>query len=703
MEYSLNPKQQLATEHMEGPMLVLAGPGSGKTRVITCRIAHLLKMGVSPSKILALTFTNKAADEMCYRVGEMCNTRSILISTFHSLGAHILRESSSAVGYRQDFTIYDEGDSTKILKSCLKEAGYEDREGLLKSLRAAISKAKNDLASQQNTHTRFARIFQDIFARYQDKLKEYNALDFDDLLYLSVEAMKSSEEVLRFYQKRWKFVLIDEYQDTNASQYRMANLLVGDHNNLFVVGDPDQSIYSWRGANIANILDFEKDYKDAKMVTLDQNYRSSTTILQAANALIQHNRAHHKKPLWSKLGEGEKIRLFIAKNEQQEALFVVEELLRKVSEKGLPLRECVIFYRTNSQSRIFEDVCLKSQLPYIMLGGISFYQRQEIKYILALLRMVISESDFISFMRTVNLPRRGIGNTTLEKLKNLAKELDMPILALCREGRCKLTKRGEAGLRDYLNLIDSLRRMAEELTPLKEIIQKAITLSGYEQVLKEDPESYEERKENLEALVNKAVEWSRERDSSSLFLFLEELYLKSTLDQPARQDAVRLMTLHSGKGLEFSLVFIVGMEEDLFPHINTKDSVDTLEEERRLCYVGMTRAKYSLYLTTATSRFMWGESKGMSPSRFLGEIPSDLFTLLNEKGATKEESRSKNQEHEIGTVVFHRDFGRGVIKKVYQTSFGLTYDVIFAEGSITRSLVNEYAELQTDPLCPKAF
>jgi len=623
-------------------MLVLAGPGSGKTRVITHRVVHLLRRGISPSKILALTFTNKAANEMRCRIGEICNERSMLISTFHSLGAQILRESSSAVGYRHDFTIYDESDSTKIVKNCLKEAGYEDRGGLLKSLRIAISNAKNGLASQrQNTHTRFDSIFQSVFNRYQDRLKEYNALDFDDLLYLSVEAMKRSEKVLRFYQNRWKFVLIDEYQDTNASQYSMTHLLVGGHNNLFVVGDPDQSIYSWRGANIANILDFEKDYSYAKRVTLDQNYRSSSTILQAANALIRHNRAHHKKSLWSNLGKGEKIHLFIAEDERQEALFVVEEALRQVEKKELPLKECVIFYRTNSQSRLFEDACLKSQLPYVMFGGISFYQRQEVKYILALLRMVISESDFISFAHTVNFPRRGIGNSSIEKLKTRANALSMPILTLCREGCCKLTRRGEKGLKDYLNLIDALRGMAEERSPLKEIIQRAITLSGYEQVLKEDPESYEDRKENLRELVNKAAEWSKERDSSSLSLFLEELYLKSTLDSTSRQDAIRLMTLHNGKGLEFSLVFIVGMEEDLFPHINAKNSVDTLEEERRLCYVGMTRAKCSLYLTTATSRFMWGESKVMLPSRFLEEVPADLLTLVNKERCPRTYGRGR--------------------------------------------------------------
>lgn len=694
---TLNPQQQLASEHMEGPLLVLAGAGSGKTRVVTCRIAHLLEVGVPSSEILALTFTNKAAEEMRSRIKAMTD-QSVLTSTFHSLGARILRESISAIGYRNDFTIYDENDSLQLLKNCLAAMGYKDEKGLLKSLRIAISNAKNDLLTpndlDRDFRSRTDQLLKDVFICYQEKLKEYNALDFDDLLYLTVKLFRESEETLTRYQKRWSFVLIDEYQDTNAAQYFMTNLLVKRHQNLFVVGDPDQSIYSWRGANISNILEFEKDYENAQVITLEQNYRSTSNILEGANGLIQHNSARYEKKLWSDLGAGEKIGVFIAGNEQQEAQFVLEQLVRKTREEQIPLRECVIFYRTNSQSRIFEDAFLRYQIPYVIIGGLSFYQRREIKDILALLRMVVSDADFLSFARTINLPKRGIGNTTLIKLREKAEELELPILSLCRQCPLKLSPKVAEGLRDYLEVIDTLKERIKNHTPLEEVVQEAIQLSGYERVLKEDPESYEDRKGNLEALINKAAEWSEERENPTLVQFLEELSLKSSLDDTPAYDSVRLMTLHNGKGLEFTLTFIVGMEEDLFPHLNAKDAIEALEEERRLCYVGMTRAKQFLYLTASTYRFMWGISKVMCPSRFLKEIPPQYLSVLSEQEAPEEEDWVEESGFKVGTVVFHKDFGKGIIQKSYNTSLGLTYDVQFFESNMTRSLVGKYAKFK---------
>lgn len=694
---TLNPQQQLASEHMEGPLLVLAGAGSGKTRVVTCRIAHLLEVGVPSSEILALTFTNKAAEEMRNRIKAMTD-QSVLTSTFHSLGARILRESISAIGYRNDFTIYDENDSLQLLKNCLAAMGYKDEKGLLKSLRIAISNAKNDLLTpndlDRDFRSRTDQLLKDVFICYQEKLKEYNALDFDDLLYLTVKLFRESEETLTRYQKRWSFVLIDEYQDTNAAQYFMTHLLVKRHQNLFVVGDPDQSIYSWRGANISNILEFEKDYENAQVITLEQNYRSTSNILEGANALIQHNSARYEKKLWSDLGAGEKIGVFIAGNEQQEAQFVLEQLVRKTREEQIPLRECVIFYRTNAQSRIFEDAFLRYQIPYVIIGGLSFYQRREIKDILALLRMVVSDADFLSFARTINLPKRGIGNTTLIKLREKAEELELPILSLCRQCPLKLSPKVAEGLRDYLEVIDTLKERIKNHAPLEEVVQEAIQLSGYERVLKEDPESYEDRKGNLEALINKAAEWSEERENPTLVHFLEELSLKSSLDDTPAYDSVRLMTLHNGKGLEFTLTFIVGMEEDLFPHLNAKDAIEALEEERRLCYVGMTRAKQFLYLTASTYRFMWGISKVMCPSRFLKEIPPQYLCVLSEQEAPEEEDWVEESGFKVGTVVFHKDFGKGIIQKSYNTSLGLTYDVQFFESNMTRSLVGKYAKFK---------
>lgn len=704
MKVDLNPKQQLAAEHIDGPMLVLAGAGSGKTRVVTYRIAHLLKIGVPSSEILALTFTNKAAQEMQKRVKNLTN-HSVLTSTFHSLGARILRESLLVLGYERNFTIYDENDSLQLLKNCLNLLNCKDEKGLLKSMRIAISHAKNDLLNPEDLSEPFSssheRQLKEVYTIYQSKLKEYNALDFDDLLFLTVRLFQKSPETLKSYQKRWSFILIDEYQDTNAAQYQIAKLLSATHHNLFVVGDPDQSIYSWRGANIHNILEFEQDYEGAKIITLEQNYRSTSNILKGANALIEHNKQRYEKKLWSDLGMGEKIQIYIAKNEQDEAQFVVENLIRKARENSTPLKDCVIFYRTNAQSRIFEDALLKYRIPYVIIGGLSFYQRREIKDILALLRMVVSNSDFLSFSRTINLPKRGIGISTLNKWRDLAEKLGQPILSICRKlvdgtlSQIKLTKKQEEGLRHYLKVIDHLHTLSKEQMPLGDIVREAIEASGYLNVLKTDPETASDRKENLEALINKAAEWSEERETPTLTYFLEELSLKSSLDEVSKDNAVHLMTLHNGKGLEFQLTFIVGMEEELFPHINSKHSSEALEEERRLCYVGMTRAKQSLYLTGSTYRFIWGTPKVMAPSRFLEEIPDEYITFLSEQEEQDEEEFFDQEElMPVGTLVLHKDFGKGLVKKVYETSLGVTYDVFFLESHLLRSLVGKYAKFK---------
>ena len=630
----LNLKQRVASEHMEGPMLVLAGAGSGKTRVVTCRIAHLIEVGVPSSEILALTFTNKAADEMHKRIKNRCN-QAVLTSTFHALGAHILRESITFLGYRSHFTIYDEKDKEHLLKTVLDTIECQDKKKALKSVAQAISRAKNELLWPEDLEdeTPIKGVsLRDIYALYQERLKMCNALDFDDLLLLTVHLFKKFPKVLAHYQKRWLFLLIDEYQDTNTAQYQIIKLLSQVHQNIFAVGDPDQSIYSWRGAKIHNILQFEKDYKDAKVITLEQNYRSTSNILKGANALISRNERRYEKKLWSDLGSGEKIGIYVAQNEQSEAEFVIQTVMEKVSEKKCSWRDCVIFYRTNAQSRIFEDGCLKHRVPYVIVGGLSFYQRREIKDILAILRMVISDSDFLSFSRTINMPKRGIGQTTLTKWHRLSQELQMPILLFCAElidenPPISLTKKQKEGLASYLMLISHLKKMSASGASVASIVSQAIEKSCYFEMLKADPETERDRKENLEALINKAAEWGQEREEEALLSFLEELSLKSGLDEVSKQDSLHLMTLHHGKGLEFDLTFIVGMEEDLLPHISSKLSPEAFEEERRLCYVGMTRAKKWLYLTSSTYRFIWGASKVMNPSRFLREIPEEYVNL----------------------------------------------------------------------------
>lgn len=691
----LNPDQEIAVQHIEGPLLVLAGAGSGKTRVVTHRIARLLDLGVLPSDILAVTFTNKAADEMKSRIRALRNAL-VLACTFHSLGVRILRESIGAFGYKNDFTIYDEEDSEKLLKNCLQQLGFPEEKGYLRQVQHLISSAKNDLIDPEKADKEFA----EVYLLYQKKLKECNALDFDDLLYLTVKLLQEQESVRREYQKRWLFVLIDEYQDTNQAQYTLAKILVEGHKNIFAVGDPDQSIYSWRGAKYQNILNFENDFPGAKVVTLDQNYRSTNIILQGANALIQQNEDRYEKKLWSNLGEGDKITVYVAQNEKQEAEFVADKILRHALH--VPLNEVAIFYRTNAQSRTFEDALLSHRIAYQIIGGLSFYQRREIKDILAYLKMVISNTDLISFLRTINLPKRGLGIATLEKLIAAAATAEMPIFTFCEEalsgpGLFKLAPKQREGLRDYVSTIHSLRNKRSALN-LHELISETIAATRYLAFLQEDIETFQDRKENVDELISKAAEWQEEESEPSLTKFLEELSLRTTREEQPHLPSVKLMTLHNSKGLEFELVFIVGLEEDLFPHVNTKDDPKAIEEERRLCYVGMTRAKRHLYLCSTTYRYMWGTARFMRPSRFLKEIPVQYLQNLSAPTLHAEEEYSDSpQGFAPGDQVLHKEFGIGIVKKAYQGSFGLTYEVHFADSGTNRTLVAKYAKLQAYP------
>ena len=698
---SLNPHQEAAARHIEGPMLVLAGAGSGKTRIVTARVAHLIELGVPAQEILAVTFTNKAAEEMQTRIQRLSHS-SVLACTFHSLGARILRESISALAYHQDFTIYDRDDSFKLLKECLAALHLKLDKGEIKTLRADISHAKNSLLLPEKYPKEDPTTAQ-VYQLYQEKLKNYNAVDFDDLLFLPVRLFQEHPEILESYQKRWSFLLIDEYQDTNHAQYLLAHLLSAKHNNLFAVGDPDQSIYSWRGADVSNILNFEEDYPGAQVVTLDQNYRSRNIILRAANELIHNNSTPYQKNLWSERGEGEKIGLFFCGTDREETTFVLERLMHHHEEEDIPLSDSVIFYRTNFQSRVFEDALLRHNIPYVIVGGLSFYERREVKDILALLRIVLGGADFLAFARTINLPKRGIGNVSINKLITLAEEHGITIFTLCEhilEGKLPspVSKKQLVGIKDYVHMIQQLKNRVSSGLPLHGIISDAIELSNYHALLREDPETLDDRRANLDELITKAAEWEEDHEKPSLALFLEELSLRTTADEkPEYEDAVRLMTLHNGKGLEFSVVFLVGMEENLFPHVNVKDDPTALEEERRLCYVGMTRAKDYLYFSAAKSRFLWGGHRFMLPSRFLKEIPQDLLTPYHSAWEDKESEVEEEAEpgaFNLGTAVTHKDFGGGIIKKAYHTSLGLTYDVIFPLSNTTRTLVAKYAKLK---------
>ncbi len=689
----LTTQQNLATTHFEGPALVIAGAGSGKTRVVTLRILHLLQLGVPASAILALTFTNKAAQEMRERIQHL-SKNFVLTSTFHSLCARILRESITALGFLPEFHIYDEDDTDKLLKQCLQTLGLKEDKAIFKTIRAAISSFKNNLVKPEAVEKEDLALAQ-IYALYQAKLKEYGALDFDDLLFLTIQLFEQFPEILAKYQDRWTFILVDEYQDTNSAQHRLLLYLCAKHCNLFAVGDPDQSIYSWRGANIGNILQFEKDFPGAKIIPLEQNFRSHTHILNAANGLISHNPSQYKKHLWSDLGPGSKITLFIGESDRAEADFVVNQI-HKLS--SLNLKECVIFYRTNFQSRTMEDALLRERIPYKIIGGLSFYERKEIKDILSLLRLSLSPFDFISFGRMINLPRRGLGDAAIEKLKEISSKEKKSILETVEgiiQGRfeCRLSAKQKEGLKEFSSCLSCLQEMVRLKTPLKTIVSEAIDRSSYLKHLKEDPETYEERRSNLAELVSKAAEWEETREEeATLSKFLEELALQSSHEEvESHEDAVSLMTLHNGKGLEFKNVFLIGMEEDLLPHINAKDSEEKIQEERRLCYVGITRAKERLFLTAARFRFLWGIPRKMFPSRFLNEIPPEdleAFSPLSQRG--EEETLTFS----TGDTVFHRDFGTGTIQKKYDTSLGVTYDVFFEEAQTIRSLVAKYARLK---------
>lgn len=714
----LNPEQREAVEAVEGPFLILAGAGTGKTRVVTFRIARLIEAGVPSEQILGLTFTNKAAAEMRERVQQQANHR-VLICTFHSLGAKILREAISFLGYGRDFTIYDEDDTDKVLKACLGDLPAKQD---VRALRSLISRAKNNMQSPSdaeidNPREPIEKLFPQVYRLYQEKLKEYNALDFDDLLYLTVRLFKEHPDVLRIYQNRWQFLLVDEYQDTNETQYALLRLLSATSHNIFVVGDPDQSIYSWRGANIRNILNFQQDYPAAKVVRLEQNYRSHTHILQASNAVICRNDQRYDKKLWSDLGPGEKIKRFTGNTEREEANFVASRIRLHKDEHGIPYNEMSLFYRTNAQSRAFEDYFLQHRIPYVIIGGISFYHRREIKDILAFLRMVHSGSDFVSFARSINLPKRGLGETTIEKIRDSASQEGKTILRYCEalvdgsplQNQVRLTAKQKEGLKQYIGIIRELRDIKAD-GHVEDIVIASIEKTGYLHYLKEDKETAEERKENLDALIAKAIEWEMSAPDPSLSAFLEELSLKSSADEAdTTREHVSLMSIHNSKGLEFNVVFMVGLEEELFPHINAaRDSVGGLEEERRLCYVGMTRAKDHLYLCDVNVRYIWGITRTQRPSRFLKEIPPEHVESVQRRQI----SRARPEEEpfsdeilpppittaakpvfELEDVVFHKDFGVGVVKEVYELSAGLTYKVAFADGKL-RTLVAKYAPLQ---------
>jgi len=650
---NLNPPQKEAVLHGEGPMLILAGAGSGKTRVITHRIAHLIhELGVSPYHILAVTFTNKAAREMAERVRRLLHGGDVpLIATFHAACGRILRREIHQLGYQSSFAIYDERDSERLLKDVIQDLNLDDKRFPPKAIAARIDDYKNrGLFPGDIDGVATADIFNSavvrVYAAYQERLQKCNALDFGDLLIQTVRLLSEFPEVRRRYQERFQWIMVDEYQDTNPVQYRLIKLLAGERRNLCVVGDDDQSIYSWRGADIRNILEFEKDFPRVRVVRLEQNYRSTATILKAAGAVVSRNIGRKGKTLWTENPDGEKIHYLRVESDREEARFVSSEIQR-LRAGGMPLEEMAVFYRTNAQSRLVEEVLVSNALPYHIVGGVRFYARMEVKDILAYLRVLDNPADEVSLKRIINVPPRGIGNTTIDRIAFQAAADGTSFHDAMQEaGAGGLLGSGPTGkVAAFSAMLRRFRELAGDLS-LEELCETVMNESGYLARLRESrDEEDEERIENLEQLLAAIEEFSEKNPGAGLSEFLEQVSLVSDLEQGEQgKPSVTLMTLHAAKGLEFRAVFMIGMEEKLFPHVRALDDLDGMEEERRLCYVGMTRARERLYLLNARRRYLFGQEQNNPTSRFLRDIPEELLDEEGEAGYTSHQQRPYQEQ-----------------------------------------------------------
>jgi DNA helicase-2/ATP-dependent DNA helicase PcrA len=702
----LNPAQREAVLATEGPLLVVAGAGSGKTRVLTYRVAHLITAcGVKPNEILAITFTNRAAGEMRERLEDMLGgvARSIWILTFHAACGRILRREAPRLGYRTNFTIYDQADQIRLTKACLEELERDPKRFVPRGIHAQISAAKNNLIGPEEYRNRVASFYDqtvaDTYELYQRRLFASNAVDFDDMLYLTVDVLERFPEALERWQKAFRYVLVDEYQDTNHAQYRLLQLLAAKHRNVCAVGDPDQSIYAFRGADIRNIMEFERDFGETRTVALEQNYRSTNTILRGANAVIANNRERKPKDLWSELGDGEPVRVLEVEDEHAEARFVAVEIARLV-EEGFSGSEIAVFYRTNAQSRVLEDVLVRQAIAYQVIGGPRFYERAEVKDVIAYLQVIDNPYDAVSLLRIANRPRRGIGDASLARLQTYA---DAHGISLWES----LEHAEEAGVgaaplravQGLHTLLQSLMAGALELS-VPELLERVLQRSGYLDALEaERTIEAQGRIENLQELVGVAQEYQAMAEEPSLSSFLQEISLYSEQDAiRGEQSLVTLMTLHNAKGLEFRAVFMIGMEEGIFPHSRSLEEA-MLEEERRLAYVGMTRAQERLVLTHAASRSLWGARNYNLPSRFLDELP-------DEEGVERERLRPASwdtyrspapvtprmdvPELATGDSVRHGTLGEGVVTHI---EVGGVVTVRFADGA-ERRLMLEYAPLE---------
>jgi len=732
----LNEEQREAVVHNAGPALILAGAGSGKTRVITYRIIRLIEeMKVSPFRILAVTFTNKAAQEMKDRVANLAGfqqSREIFIGTFHRLCLTILKLHADKLGYQPGFTIYDDSDQKAVIKECLWDLKWDEKQVHPYAVHSHISAAKNELKDPKEYEELVAGVFQEkvaqLYPRYQQKLRENNAMDFDDLLFNAVLLMKKHPEVLEGYRKRFEYVQVDEYQDINTAQYQLVSAIAHPLNNLYVVGDPDQSIYGWRGADIRNILRFEHDFPGARIFKLQQNYRSTKSIIQAAQAVIRNNSQRKEKELFSLREMGETPTYYQAEDDKDEAEFVLKTIYERLGQPGRSFRHVAILYRTNAQSRVLEDACRRHNIPYIIVGGLKFYDRKEVKDMLAYLHVLVNPKDSVSLRRMINTPIRGIGSGTVAKLEENAKRQDLSMLEAARQASTsgEFPKKATQALANFVAMMDSL--IAErDLIPPSEFVKHVLERSGYlTDLATDDTLESKMRAENLKELVNsvldyeKSVEKSAEEGAKKPTLegYLDQVSLVADVDKlEDKKNCVTLMTMHNAKGLEFPIVFITGMEEGLFPHNNSMEADDEVQEERRLCYVGMTRAMDILYLTGAACRYVYGTPQWRAPSRFLSEIPKDMIqvtgkaaSIVATQGGLYEVKDVKKKEfdelkdpewddepavtpYHLGDTVKHKKFGKGMVIGVIGSGEDLKVTVSFPNHG-KKQLLAKIAQLE---------
>ena len=722
----LNNMQKAAVERTDGPVLILAGAGSGKTTVLVNRIAYIIETkNIHPYNILAITFTNKAANEMKERVNRLIGelSKDMWICTFHTACVRILRSHISLLGFSNDFVIYDSADTKTVMKDCYKELDIDDKNYPYRAVLSVISKAKDEMLSPDDFFEeakgdyRKTRIGE-IYELYQKKLKANNALDFDDILFFAVKILEENPEVLEKYQNRFSYIMVDEYQDTNNSQYKLISMLAKVHKNICVVGDDDQSIYKFRGANIQNILNFEDTFPDSEVIKLEQNYRSTVTVLDAANAVIHNNKGRKSKALWTENEQGEKIKMHIGYNERDEALYITNEM-EKEHKKGKNYSDFAVLYRTNAQSRIMEELLMRSGIPYRVLGGLRFYDRKEIKDVVAYLRLIHNVDDSLSFDRIVNEPKRGIGKTTLEKVAQIASDFGVSSFEVAKNAHVySELSRSAQGLIEFCSMILSLKK-AEKTMRLTDFVERVLNDTGYMAALTvENTVESKTRIDNLGEFISAVSEYEKSEETPSLAGFLESVSLVSDIDAyDENEDSCVLMTIHSAKGLEFENVFLSGMEEGLFPSARSMDSEEDLEEERRLCYVAITRAKKQLYVTAAKSRTLYGQTTHQQLSRFLKEIPDEY---LKEDGVSEidrissiqiPQSVSKAKSEIFGKIssvspfsapeinflagdrVRHKLFGEGTITTVQKFEKDALLEVKFDSGEVKR-LMAAFAKLE---------